>query len=450
MSISLDQLKSRALEAFHAGLDQVRPERLVLEALMLEPPFKGQFDLRELVESEEPVHVFSCGKAAARMAEAATHVLSARLARTLCIVPDGTARPAALGTQSVQWIESGHPLPSDRSAAAGLAAFDWMAALPAEGASLLVLLSGGTSALLGMPRTGFSVSDLAVATRLLLESGARINEINTVRKHLCPPLGGGLLKASPSGIQIIVLLISDVPGNDLTTIGSGPFIPDPTTVADARSILDRYQLGGRLPEDIKKLFFNQTPPDDLETLKPGDGRITPTHLVLADSHTLLKAIESQFRDARYSTIIGENEQDTVSAAVESHLEAVERLRREIPEGLVILLSGGELSVKVAGTGSGGRNTHYALEFLVRTGADRLRTGPWVLLSAGSDGRDGLSTAAGALVDSRSYELARQRGLDPAAFLARFDSYSFFADTGGLVTTGATGSNLNDVRMVILG
>ncbi len=463
---TLDTLRERALEAFRQALQDAAPDRLVAQALRLEGRFKANFDLIELVESEGPVHVFACGKAAPEMLRAALKALGSRAARAICISPEAPppAGSAAGGVYTLH-LQGDHPLPGEKSGAAGLAALKWLQGIPPapeknpeQTHRLLVLLSGGTSALIGIPYPEFSVNDAALTVQLLLNSGATIREINTVRKHLSPVLGGGLLRALPAHVEPVVLLLSDVPGNDLTTIGSGPFIPDPTTMADARSVTGRFRLEAKLPAAVKKFLFdsglsqNPAPEAARETLKPGE-RVTPVHLVLADNSYLLDRIGAAFKDAVYTKIIGRGEQDPVDAAVERHLDLIAETGSDLAAdsipGLVVLVSGGELTVEVGGKGTGGRNTHYALRFISAIRNRGLRLRPWVLLSVGSDGRDGATPAAGALADSRSWERAEGRGLDPGDYLARFDSFSFFEKTGELVTTGPTGNNLNDVRVVLL-
>ncbi len=440
----LDGLKARAVKAFRAALDALSPDRLVREALSLEGKFRNQYDLVELMDSEGPVDVFACGKAAPAMTQAALRILKKRAGRVLCIA--SSPRPAKFPAEA-EWLESEHPLPGPLAEKAGRRALDWMAAASPDGSvKLLALLSGGTSALLGAPAAGLSGADLAAATNLLLNSGMTIRGINTVRKHLCPALGGGLLRALPPDAEPLVLLLSDVPGNDLTTIGSGPLIPDPSTAEEALEFIREYGLEDRFPAPAKSLLTGTESSPPAVTLKPGE-RPTPRHLVLADNTELIREVERQFRDARYTRVIGLNEQMPAADALRLHLAEISRIREEVREGLTVLVSGGELATKVTGGGLGGRNTHYALAFLSE--ARRLRLGPWVLLSAGSDGRDGPAPAAGAVTCSRSAARAESMGLDPVRYLERSDSCAFFEKLGELVVTGPTGNNLNDIRMVLL-
>ncbi len=442
----MEQLRERILSAFRSALEAARPEILVRDALSLQGSYHGNRSLRDLASSKNPVHLFASGKAAGVMLRPVVDIIGPRLQRVLCISTESA--PASLPAGTV-CIQGDHPVPGPGSAEAGKTALQWMRDFPPEEEhQLLALLSGGTSSLLGYPHDQISTADLAETTALLLNSGAGIRQINTVRKHLCPALGGGLLGALPAEAEPVILLLSDVPGNDLTTIGSGPFIPDPTTVEDARSVIGSFHLSDRLPPPVRDLLFTVTTAPLLETLKPG-ARTVPPHIVLADNGFLLEKIGTLFRDARLTRIVGRNEQDNVTEAVHRHLDLIEEYRREIPEGPIVLISGGELSVKVSGTGRGGRSTHYALEFLVTARRRGLRAGQWVLLSAGSDGRDGATGAAGALVDSRTLEKGKAFGLDPERRLEEFDSFGFFDATGDLVVTGPTGNNLNDVRVVIL-
>jgi len=341
----------------------------------------------------------------------------------------------------VRMIEAGHPIPD----AAGLEGADRALKL-ADGADVndlvLVLMSGGASANWIAPAEGISFEDKQAVTRALLRSGAVIGEINTVRKHLSRIKGGRLaVHAHPA--KLVTIAISDVPGDDPSAIGSGPTIPDPTTLRDARAIIAKYNLD--LPDSITRALNepkNETP-------KPGDHIFTGNQIALAARPAdAMHAAEAAIRAAGYDCIsLGDRVEGEAREVAAAHAELARKLRAQGKR--TVILSGGELTVTIRGNGRGGPNQEYALALAIA-----LAGMPAVAALAGdTDGTDGGSGAAtdpaGALVDGESVTRAKARGLDPAAFLADNNSGDFFESLGDLLVPGPTFTNVNDFRAIIV-
>jgi glycerate-2-kinase len=388
---------------------------------------------REAPEDSRLV-VLAAGKAAAAMAAALEELAADRIDRGLAVTKDGHG--ARLGKLALR--HAGHPLPDERSEMAAREAI----AL-AEGAApdelLVVLLSGGASALLSCPLPGLLREDLLATTELLLASGVEIAEVNTVRKHLTEISGGRLARRAASrGIE--VLAISDVPGDAIETIASGPCAGDPSTHADALGILERHGLRGRTPARVLAHLESGRE----ESVKPGDpclARVAST--ILASNRDALAGARKAGleRGLRVVTVTGALRGE--ARLVGRRLAALARsLRREGP---LCLLAGGETTVTLRGGGRGGRNQELAL-----AAACELEGAPGIaLLAAGTDGTDGPTDAAGAYADGGTVERGRSLGLDAATALEANDSYRFFSAEGGLLVTGPTRTNVMDLVLALL-
>ncbi|MEQ8701584.1 MAG: DUF4147 domain-containing protein, partial [Bauldia litoralis] len=305
---------------------------------------------------------------------------------------------------------------------------------------ILFLLSGGASALLSLPAPRVSLEDKQAVTRALLASGAAIGEINAVRKHLSA-IKGGRLAAAAHPARVVTLAISDVVGDDPAVIGSGPTVADPSTLADARAVLAKY--GIELPSAVA----DQLAGDD-ETPKPGDPRLTGSDYILcARPADALAAARERAADAGVMALdLGDEIEGEARDVGRAHAQAALRLAADgaVRKPLVIL-SGGETTVTVTGGGKGGPNTEYLLGLaLALDGAP----GVWAL-AGDTDGQDGSEPNAGALVAPDTLARARGLGLDAAALLAGNDAWGFFDTLGDLLVTGPTGTNVNDLRAVLV-
>jgi hydroxypyruvate reductase len=387
--------------------------------------------------------LLAAGKAAGSMAEVAEDFYLNRLKlprERLCgiaVARHGYGRPL----QVVTMIEAGHPVPDGAGLEATLRALEF-----ADNADdddlVLVLISGGASANWIAPADGVSFSDKQAVTRAMLRSGAAIGEINTVRKHLSRIKGGRLARlAYPA--KIVTIAISDVPGDDPSAIGSGPTVPDPTTLADARAIVAKYKLD--LPGGVIAALAapkNESP-------KPGDPAFANTSFALAarpaDS---LRAAEAVVRAAGYECVsLGANVEGEAREVAAAHAKLAHELRAQRKRA--VILSGGELTVTIRGKGRGGPNQEYALALAIALSGMPAVAG----LAADTDGTDGGTGAAtdpaGALVDGETVARAKALGLDPAAFLADNNSTGFFAALGDLLMPGPTFTNVNDFRAIVV-
>ena len=333
--------------------------------------------------------------------------------------------------------EAGHPVPDLHSVAATKRL---LADLRAAGGSgrVLVLLTGGASALLVAPAAGITLEDKSRVSSLLLACGADIHEINTVRKHLSAVKGGGLIPLLPPG-RAAALVISDVIGDQLTSIGSGPATGDPTTFGDALGVLEKFALAERVPEAVLNRFREGAAGRVPET-PDAPGETVPHHIVASNFHSLRAAGEEASRLGYRTEIFGRDLAGEVHETARRFAHRLAVLGSEPAPSA--LLAGGELTLRVTGDGRGGRSQEFAL-----VAAGHLDGVPGVaLLAAGTDGTDGPTNAAGAFADGASWSRARRRGLDPEAALRNNDSWSLFHETGDLLVTGPTGTNVMDLMV----
>jgi hydroxypyruvate reductase len=387
------------------------------------------------------VRIVSMGKAGAAMLEALLGRLAPPEDRDLQGVLIAPERPGKL-PEAIQFFAGGHPVPNEASFAGAAAALEMLRAA-GEDALCIFLISGGASAMMELPLdASISLADTVAFHQALVHSGASIVEINCVRKHFSAVKGGRLALAA-GGARQISLLVSDVPPMHLDALASGPTLPDTTTIAQCREILARYSLLERLPESVRGFFAS---PELPETPKPGE-LVSPSWKLL-DSDELAEAARSYAAGLGFFAVIDNTSDDwSHDTAADYLLERLRQLRRD--HGRVALISAGEVTVQVPSLSYqhvGGRNQHFALYL-----ATRLVTsdGPVAVLSAGSDGIDGNSSAAGAAVDERTCDgVGLHEGAQRA--LAAFDSSSWLSGVGATVVTGPTGHNLRDLRILLAG
>lgn len=397
------------------------------------------FDLKKI----KRIFVIGAGKAASSMALAVEDAIGPLIAGGCIVTKYGHGR----ALKRIRTIEAGHPVPD----VCGLAGSRELLSI-AEGAGsgdiVICLLSGGASALLPAPAPGLTLKDEQRTTGLLLKSGASINEMNAVRKHLSLIKGGLLARAAYPG-RVITLIVSDVVGDDLSTIASGPTAPDPSTYLDAISILKKYGLASKVsPAVIKRLRDGEKGKAE-ETSKPGDklfGRVD--NLIVANNSVALEAAKAKAEALGYNAVILSS---TITGSVRDIAGFLSSVAIEVKktgnpiERPACILMGGEPTLKVVGKGKGGRMQEFALESALRLSGEKGIT----VLAGGTDGTDGPTDAAGAIVDSNTVRRAGAIGLDAEAYLRKNDSYNFFKKTGGLLVTGPTGTNVMDVMMAIV-
>ncbi len=371
------------------------------------------------------IYAFGLGKAACAMAEALADEIE--LTDTLII----TKHASPLTIEPVSVIEGNHPIPGSASISAGLAATKFISKLTPDDL-LICLISGGGSALMAAPRV--TLADLQSLTSALLSCGARIDEINILRRHLDSLKGGGLTRSAASrGAQIISLVLSDVVDDSLETIASGPTAPDPTTCADALFIIQKYNLLNKIPDSIVSSLQ--------ETMKPEDpifAKIQNT--IVASNQIALLATQAQAQAEGFQV-------NVLHMALQGEARVVGReIALEFKESLQLiqrpfcLLAGGETTVTLKGDGKGGRNQELALAAVdVLSGANDV-----MFISIATDGEDGPTDAAGAVVTGESAHRAESLGMSAAGYLSRNDAYTFFDNLNDLIRTGPSGTNVNDL------
>lgn len=424
--------RSRLEQLYSAALEAVDPARAVQAAI--------RRDGDQLQIAGEPVApgarlvVLAVGKAAAAMARALEARAADRIAAGLVVVPDGQA----VELKTMTLVETAHPVPDERCERAGQLAIDLVARARPDDV-LLALISGGASSLLSCPIEGVTLRDFADATDRLLQGGASISELNAVRKHLSR-LSGGRLALRAASRRIEVLAISDVPGDRLDVIGSGPLAADPTTYRDALDAVAR--VGGPFPERVLAHLEAGARGDFADTPAPGDPvfeRVRST--LLASNATAIEAARlaaQRFGMRAIALPGGLRGEACVAGRRLAALGASIACTRS-----VCVIAGGETAVVVRGRGRGGRNQELALAAAVE-----LAGNPKVaLLAAGTDGIDGPTDAAGAYADGETLAHAEQLGVDARAALAANDSNGFFAREGGVLRTGPTGTNVMDLAFV---
>jgi len=425
---------------FNSALAAVEPGRALAPHLerLREEYLSGGF--RRLV-------VAGFGKAAMPMARAAEERLGGLVTAGLVIAPHNTvSSPAEIGLAKIEVATAGHPHPDIDGVEASRRIVELAQGCDAS-TLLLLLVSGGGSSLFVAPAEGITLEEKLRTARLLMEAGADIQELNTVRKHLSCVKGGQLARiAQPA--RIASLLISDVPGDRFDVIASGPAVPDPTTFGAALAVLERYGLLEQAPCAVRDRLEQGRAGLLPDTPKPGDPLFERVSTIItAKNRDALEAAAAAAAELGLEArIICDSVVGEAGEAGRMLAARALRIRRALPAGKrICLLSGGETTVTVRGGGTGGRSQELALAF-----AGEIAGEPGItLLAAGTDGIDGPTDAAGAIVDGGTIALARREGLDPAACLADNDSHPLLERCGALLRTGPTGTNVMDLQIVVV-
>lgn len=434
-------------EVMAAALDAVDPAVAVERVLRLESNALLVDEKRIELHPNGRVLVVGGGKACAPLAWAASEILGDRIAAGIVVVKDGYLGPSEGRIGRIELVEASHPVPDAR----GVAAATRLSTLlqdATENDIVLALLSGGGSALLTLPASGLSLHDIRVLTDALLRSGATIGELNCLRKHCLQLAGGGLARLSAPA-RVAGLIVSDVVGSPLDVIASGPTVPDSTTYEDAWKIVTRHGLEQSLPPAITNRLQQGMLGELPETTKATDpmwGRVHNT--VIASNITAAEAAVAAGRGRGFAaTLLTTSLEGEAAEAGAGAAATARRLREEARTLLqpVLVVSGGETTVTLRGGGFGGRNQELAL------GAVRDLAGAEgvLLVTLATDGGDGPTDAAGAVVTGETAARAQALNLDPRDFLRRNDAYNFFAPLGALLRPGPTLTNVNDLLFVLV-
>ncbi|MBW2108273.1 MAG: glycerate kinase [Deltaproteobacteria bacterium] len=436
-------MRKDALDIFTAGVNAVKAEAAVRRHCSREADRfmvdQSTYDLSRFKD----IYVIGAGKAGGSMAKALEEILGDRITAGVVVVKYGHVAPLS----KVRLVEAGHPVP-DSAGLEGARAVLEMATRAQGGDLVICVLSGGGSALLPLPVKGVSLADKQAVTKVLLACGATIHEINAVRKHLSLVKGGGLARAVSPAV-LVTLILSDVVGDDLDVIASGPTVPDSSTFATCMEVFERYNISDKVPAAVSAHIRRGLEGKAAETPKPGDTIFEGTRSVIVGSNVgCILAAEKKALALGYRTII-------LSSMLEGETADVARVHAGIAKEILktghpvsspaCVLSGGETTVTLKGAGLGGRNQEFVL-------AGAIALSGWrhvVVLSGGTDGTDGPTDAAGAVADGLTDRRAREMGLVPEAFLADNDAYHFFERLGDLIKTGPTDTNVMDLRVLLV-
>jgi glycerate 2-kinase len=406
---------ARILRVLSAALDAVEPG-----------PIVKAFIEHATLPLHERVFLLGIGKAAEPMVIAAAEALPGFM-KALVI----TKHASASHPRQFEVMEAGHPVPDARSVMAGRAALDFVTRL-SEKDLLLCLISGGGSALVTSPRTGVGLRDIQLITSALLAAGATIEEINTLRRHLDSIKGGGLARATKA--RVVSLLLSDVVGDRLEAIASGPTAPDPTTGADALTVLNKYGIAA--PANIYSLLASQPVVENTSLARVSN------HVIGNNDLAAQAALRQAQHEGFHAEILRTNLQGEASMLGERLAERLKVASQETTRPFC-LIGGGETTVTIRGSGKGGRNQELAL-----AAVDGLAGMPDVLLiSLATDGDDGPTDAAGAVATGETQQRARLAGMQADDYLARNDSYAYFDALGDLLRPGYSGTNVNDLMFL---
>lgn len=437
------RMREEARNIFHAGLTAVAPVDAILRHCRCEEDrfIAGDrsYDLNDI----ERIFVVGAGKATAAMAQAIEILLGDRIDDGVISVKYGHTAPL----KKIRTIEAGHPLPDANGMAAAQAMLA-MARQTTEADLVICLLSGGGSALLPLPVTGTTLEEKQKASDVLISCGATIHEINAIRKHLSVIKGGQLAQAAAPA-QLVSLILSDVVGDDLDVIASGPTVPDASTYSDCLDIIDRYGIGKRMPKPIiDRLRAGKA--GNIDETPKAEGQVWQHSYIRVVGNNLEAILASQAlaRKKGYHTIV-------LSSRLEGETRVVAKVHGAIAREILAsghpvpppacILSGGETTVTITGDGKGGRNQEFALAAALDiAGCERI-----VLLSGGTDGTDGPTDAAGAIVDHFTATRARQAGLDLRQHLNQNNAYPFFKALDDLLITGPTFTNVMDMRIILV-
>jgi hydroxypyruvate reductase len=441
---SITQLRQDSRRIFDAGVAAVDPVAALQRTLVRHGDILAvdgrPYDLRRYAH----IYVVGTGKAGATMVQGLESVLDGRLSAGAVTVKYDHLAPV----RYVTLYEAGHPIP-DAAGVRGAEAVVHLAQQAGADDLVFCLLSGGGSALLPAPSPGISLAEKQQLTSLMLECGASVDEINVIRKHISR-LKGGQLAQLVTPATLITLVLSDVVGDRLDAIASGPTVPDPSTFQDCLDIVRHYNLMTRLPESIRTRLQRGQAGAEPETPKPHTAVFARCQTVIIGSNRMaLQTACTTAQELGYTTLL-------LSSSVQGEAREVARVYAAIAQEIrrsgaplappACVLAGGEPTVTLRGDGKGGRNQELALAAALDiTGLEGV-----VLLSGGTDGTDGPTDAAGAWVDGQTVARARTLGLDPESYLRRCDSYYFFAALDDLLITGPTGTNVMDMHLLLVG
>jgi glycerate-2-kinase len=451
MNLLTKSLRQDALSIFQAGIAAANPYQAVKDVLTFtDDTIEIALDLNDATKKRTgnwtKVHLIAFGKAACSMVKAAQAIIPEHklASQPLAITNYENVTPL----KQCEVIGAGHPLPDDAGLKAAKTIVNKLQQTKTD-ELVLILVSGGGSALIPYPAPGITLNDKIITTDLLLASGATINQLNCVRKHLSQIKGGYLAKlAAPADIHTLIL--SDVLGDELSVIASGPTMPDNSTFADAINILKAKNILQKTPLAVQTLLKKGVRNEIAETPKPSDPCFKKTsHTLIGSNSISLSAIVKAAKEQGYdSKIFSHQLSGEAKETAKQLFFYAEDLSKNNLFKKTAILSGGETTVTINGNGRGGRNQEMALAFAIISEHHPLK-GKWTFLSSGTDGRDGPTDAAGGIVDSKTIARLNHAGIIPEDMLKNNDSYSALKKSQDLVMTGATGTNVADLQILLI-
>jgi len=443
--MTLTELRSAAEAIARSAISAVEPEALVHNSVRLEGDCLQIPNESINLSDFKRIIIIGAGKACAAMEKALENILGDRISDGLIVVKEGYAKPL----ERVSIREAGHPVPDVRGMEAAQEILSLVSKSARPDTLIIFLISGGGSALLPLPYDGISLEAKRETTESLLLCGASIDEINSVRKHISKIKGGRLaIEAAPA--RLLCLILSDVIGDPLDVIASGPTVGDPSTYSGAMSILQKYKIWNNVPESVRQAIERGVGRHIEETPFPGDDIFrNVSTMVIGNNRTAVEAASRKAASLGFdplmltTSISGEaREVGTVFASIAREVES----SGNPVKSPACILAGGETTVTVRGDGKGGRNQEFALAAaLSLQSAQKI-----VIAGIGTDGNDGPTDAAGGIVDMTTIERASARGLDASDYLERNDSYRLLEAIGDLLVTGPTGTNVMDLLIGIIG
>jgi glycerate-2-kinase len=439
------KVRDAILMALESALSSSNPYQLIIDNVSVSDSTLSigskQFDLNKF----KKIIVIGGGKASGPMTQALENLLGDRI--THGIVNILTETSVKYPTKKIFLNEAGHPIPTENGMSGAKKMLE-LAENTCREDLIICLISGGGSAMMALPKEGITINDKQTVTQLLLRSGATINELNAVRKHLSDFKGGWLAKkAQPA--TLVSLILSDVVGDPLDTISSGPTAPDQTTYQDVADIFEKYKLSEEIPESIKKILKLGLDGKIPETPKSDDPVFDNVHnIVLGNNRLACLAAKEKLRDLGFNTLLltsyMEGEAKDIGIFLGAIAKEIFNSGNPIPRPAAVIV-GGETTVTVRGKGLGGRNQEIVL-----SAASKINGMEGVgIASIGTDGIDGPTDAAGSIADGKSLLRAEKLGLNSKKMLNNNDSYSFFSKIEDLIITGPTGSNVNDIALLCM-
>ncbi len=440
----LSRLKKDAGTIFHAGLEAVEPETAIYRHCKREGDNLFIGNKTYALSKYENIYLIGAGKAASPMTFAMETLLDDKLTGGVAVVKYGHFSKS----NTIKIIEAGHPVP-DENGLKGAESIMQIAIQAREKDLILCLISGGGSALLPLPVPGITLKDKQATIKILLACGAAINEINSIRKHISG-IKGGLLAQAAYPASFISLILSDVIGDDLDIIASGPSVPDSSTYRDCMDIIARYGISKKLPPAVFRHLQNGLKGLIPETPKPQDPIFNKTrNLIIGSNMEAIRSAKIKAQHLGYNTLI-------LSSMIQGETREIARMHAAVAKEIrktghplsppACILTGGETTVTISGNGKGGRNQEFALAAAIDIdGHENI-----VIFSAGTDGTDGPTDAAGAVADTTTIKRASEKKTNAQEYLSNNDSYHFFQSINDLVITGPTQTNVMDLRIILVG